>query len=70
MSAKGSAAHLIQAAKDLSLDWEQTKPFWQDDKSREFERDYLAEIPILVTRTITAMNELDELLRKVRSDCE
>ena len=70
MSTKGSAANLIQAAKDLSLDWEQTKSFWRDTKSQEFEREYLSEIPSLVTRTITAMKELDELLRKVRSDCE
>lgn len=70
MSTKGSAINLIQAAKDLSLDWEQTKTFWQDAKSREFEKEYLSEIPNLVTRTVTAMKELDELLRKVRSDCE
>ena len=70
MSTKGSASNLIQAAKDLSLDWEQTRTFWQDAKSREFEQEYLGEIPNLVTRTVTAMKELDELLRKVRSDCE
>ena len=70
MSTKGSAANMIQAAKDLSLDWEQTKSYWRDSKSLEFEKEYLAEIPNFVTRTINAMKELDELFSKVRSDCE
>jgi len=70
MSTKGSAANIVQAAKDLSLDWEQTKTYWRDAKCLEFEKEYLAEIPNIVTRTITAMQELDALLGKVRSDCE
>jgi hypothetical protein len=70
MSTKGSAANLVQAAKDLLLDWEQTKSCWRDVKSQEFEREYLGEIPNFVTRTIAAMQEVDELLKKVRSDCE
>ena len=70
MSPKGSAANLILAVKELSLEWQQTKSSWRDIKSQEFERTYLEEIPDHANRATFVMAELDALLRKVRSDCE
>ena len=70
MNTRASAANLVQAAKELSFDWEQTRAYWNDAKSQQFARDYLEMIPEYITRTRTAMEDLDVLLRKVRSDCE
>lgn len=70
MSTKGSEANLLQALKDLSIDWQETKSFWRDIKSQEFERTYLEKLPGHVAKAKTAMEEIDALLRKVRSDCE
>ena len=70
MSAKVSASNLVQAVKDLSIEWQQTRTYWHDIKSQEFERDYLDLIPEYVRRARTAMEEIDALLRKVRHDCE
>jgi hypothetical protein len=67
---RASASNLTQAAKDLAVDWEQTKAHWRDVKSIQFEKDYLDEIPQQFARAITAMEEIETLLRKVRSDCE
>ena len=70
MSTKGSAANLIQAMKDLTVEWQQTKAEWRDVKSVDFERKYLENLPTDVARAIEAMEEVDVLLKKVRRDCE
>ena len=70
MNTRASAANLVQAVKELSFDWEQTRAYWNDAKSQQFARDYLDQIPEYVMRTRIAMEEIDVLLRKVRSDCE
>lgn len=70
MSIKGSANNLILAVKNLTFEWEQTKSYWHDAKSQEFEKTYLEELPAIATRAMAVMEELDGLLKKVRSDCE
>lgn len=70
MSVKASASALVQAMKDLNFQWEETKSFWNDIKAREFERKFVGEIPGEVSRAVTVMEELENLLKKVRSDCE
>jgi len=70
MSSKGSGSNLAQAVKDLSSAWEQTKSSWHDVKSQEFERNYIEILPGHVTQAMTVIEEIDLLLKKVRSDCE
>ena len=70
MNARATAANLAQGVKDLSFDWDQAKTYWHDVKSQQFERDYLEQIADYVTRARAAMEEIDVLVRKVRSDCE
>ena len=70
MNTRASAANLVQAVKDLSFEWNQTKSYWHDVKSQQFERDYLEQIADYTGRARVAMEEIDVLLRKVRSDCE
>ena len=70
MSTKGSASILVQAVKDLKIEWQQTKALWRDVKAQEFEQKYIETIPDHVVRAVTAMEEIDVLLSKVRKDCE
>lgn len=70
MSTRVSSANLEEAVKKLSADWDQTRGYWTDAKSREFARDYLEELPNLVAQARTAVEEIDALLRKVRGACE
>ena len=70
MSTRVSSANLEEAVKKLSAEWQQTRASWMDAKSREFERDYLDDLPNLVAQARTAVEEIDVLLRKVRSACE
>lgn len=70
MSTRVSSTNFEEAVKKLSAEWQETRGYWMDSKSLEFERDYLAEIPNLVSQARTAAEELDVFLRKVRSACE
>ena len=70
MSAAVGGAALIQAMKELSAEWDQARSSWRDAKSLDFEEKYLAELPMHIRRAAEAMEELETVLRKVRSDCE
>ena len=52
------------------LEWDKTKEHWRDSKSAEFEHKYLEELPGQVAAAIAAMEDMEMLLKKVRSDCE
>ena len=70
MNLSGSKSRLVGATKELELKWEETKNHWRDAKSAEFEHRYLKELFADVDRTVTIIDKLEELLKKVRSDCE
>lgn len=70
MSVVIASARLMQATKDLMLEWERTAERWQDAKSREFQEAYLKELPQHILRATEAIEEIHTLLRKVKADCE
>lgn len=70
MNTRAAAANLGQATKDLSIAWQQTRTYWRDVKSIEFESKFLDPLPGYIARASTALEELDALLRKVKADCE
>jgi hypothetical protein len=70
MSLAAAKSRLSSLTKDLWLQWHETRNYWKDSKSEEFEREYLSEVFLGVDRAITAMEKLDEVLAKVRKDCE
>ena len=70
MSLGGSKSRLSSTTKELALQWEQTKHYWRDAKAHEFEERFLQELFISMEKTVTVVEKLDELLKKVRSDCE
>lgn len=68
MSASG--ARLEALTKDLRVHWQQTKEYWPDEKSREFEHKYLEELFASVNRAVTVIDQLDKLILKIKKDCE
>ncbi len=70
MNIRVSASNLSQATKQLSAEWQRTKSTWHDVKSNEFEEAYLTSLPHAVSRAATVIEEIEMLLRKVRSECE
>jgi hypothetical protein len=70
VSLAGNKGRLAALTRELSLQWAGTKNYWKDARSHEFERDYLDELFIGIDRTVTVIEKLDELLKKIRTDCE
>ena len=70
MSLAGNRSRLAATTKELSLRWQETKNYWKDAKSQEFEGRYIVELLARVDKTVTVIEKLDELLTKVRKDCE
>ena len=70
MNTRASASNLVQAVKDLTIRWDQTKTYWRDVKSQQFEATYLDLLPNQIARATAVIEEIDALLRKVKSDCE
>jgi hypothetical protein len=70
MNLSGNKGRLVGMTRDISLRWSETKNYWRDAKSEEFERRFMTELAASVNRTVLIVEKLDELLKKVRSDCE
>jgi hypothetical protein len=70
MSLRASSTRLMAVTRDLANQWTETKNYWRDVKSEEFEKKYLEELFPAVERTVALMEELDKLLGKIKNDCE
>ncbi len=66
----GNGSKLMAITKEFSNQWQQTKEYWRDDKSQEFERQYMQELLAGVDRAVGVMEQLDKLVSKIRTDCE
>jgi hypothetical protein len=70
MSTKAAASNLGQILKDYIIQWQDTRNYWRDAKSAEFEHKYLEKLPGYVQITRNVMEEMDTLLSKLKRDCE
>ena len=70
MSISSNGKLVMSATKELWLRWEETKNYWQDAKSNEFEQRYLLELQSSIDRALPIFADLDKLIDKIRSDCE
>ncbi len=70
MSMSGNKGRIVGLTRDISLQWAETKNYWRDAKSEEFERRFMNELSEHVSRAVVVLEQLEELLKKARSDCE
>ena len=70
MSLSGSKSRIVGVTKELSLRWAETKDDWRDAKCQEFEKRYMQDLFARVDRAVLVIEKLDEVLAKVRKDCE
>jgi hypothetical protein len=70
MSLSASRSRLSAITKEVWSHWQDTKKYWRDAKSQEFEHHYMEELLIRVDKAVTVIEKLDALLTKVRKDCE
>ena len=67
---KASSNRLSGITKELRAQWQDTKNYWKDAKSQEFERKYMEELLASVDRAVNVIDQLDKLVTKIRKDCE
>ena len=70
MSLNGNKSRLTALTKNISLRWAETKDHWRDAKSAEFDRRFMQELFPRVNKAAAAVEKLEELLNKIRKDCE
>lgn len=66
----GAQNRLMSLTKELQVEWLNTKQYWNDAKSLEFEKRYLSELVAAVNHALTNIDTLERLLAKIRTDCE
>ena len=65
-----SKNRLMGLTKELRAEWEQTRQYWNDAKSLEFEKRFLEELMAGVNLAVTNIDALERVISQVRSDCE
>ncbi len=60
---------LSRAVKDLREQWRETKDYWNDENSRQFERTHLEPLAPQITLMLAALNRLNEVLEQAERDC-
>ena len=70
MNLSGNKSRLVGLTQELVLRWSETRSSWRDAKSQEFDEKYMQELRAQVDKAVTIIEKLDEVLKKVQSDCE
>ena len=65
-----NASRLDGLTRDLYNQWLQTKEYWQDAKSEEFQQKYVEELLSGVNKTVGVIEQLDKLITRIKRDCE
>jgi hypothetical protein len=65
-----TGTRLSGVTRELWGQWQQTKEYWKDSKSAEFERKYLEDLVANVDKAVMVIEQLDKLIGKIRRDCE
>ena len=66
MSLKASKAKLARASKDIATQWQEVRAHWRDQKAQQFETEYIAPLPDSISSAVVIIDELDNVLRKIR----
>jgi hypothetical protein len=70
MSVRTSGTRLAMLTKEITTKWKETREFWKDTKSAEFEARFMDELQGSVDNAVTVIDKLDKLISKIRKDCE
>lgn len=60
---------LAKAYKVLCQRWDQVRPGWHDEVSRQFADDFLAPLQQQTQATLRGIDRLSEILEEVYKDC-
>ena len=70
MNLSANKSRLIALTKEINLRWEDTKSYWHDAKAAKFEHDFMVELFPRLNQATHGIEKLEELLNRIRKDCE
>ena len=70
MSIAANKARLRTITRDLAAEWRTTRGLWHDAKAQQFEREYMDELYAGVENATGVISQLDDIVRRIRRDCE
>jgi hypothetical protein len=70
MSANAGLGKLKQAAKDLRVQWDETRGAWRDENCEQFEERVITPLLNRVRTVELALGHMAAVLQQVRHDCE
>jgi hypothetical protein len=70
MSAIDGRARLVQAAKKLMTDWQQTRENWRDENARRFEQQYMAPLEANIRAAVLAIERIGSAIEAARHECK
>lgn len=70
MSTGAGLGKLKQAAKDLRVQWTDTRAAWHDENSRQFDERFISPLLARLQKMELMLAHIGAVLQKVRRDCE
>lgn len=70
MSLAVSRNKLLASLKELHQRWDRIHMEWDDAASRDFTVEFLDQLDGKVRGTVSAMEKMNELVQKARSECQ
>ena len=69
MSVHGARGQLKESMKELLIRWDIVREKWDDPAARAFEKDFLLPLEPAANKAVSAMDEMAEILRRVKREC-
>jgi len=63
-----SYSKIKKSAQDMDAVWGQTKEVWKDEKSRQFEEEFVKRLSIEIKRAETVLGNIGTLLNQIHSE--
>jgi hypothetical protein len=69
MAVADSKAVLSRALKDLRARWHDVQSVWADAQSQQFDKTYMLLFEQDVRSALTALDQIDQVVQRIESDC-
>jgi hypothetical protein len=63
-----SRARLKKSMEDSELIWSQIKEVWKDEKSRQFENQFLTQLAVTIRKAESSIGNISPLLSRIQSE--
>jgi hypothetical protein len=63
-----SYSKIKQSAEDMNAAWGRTKEVWTDEKSKQFEKEFIERLSIEIKKAETVLGNMGMLLNNIRSE--